>query len=71
MKRSDITDEQVIEACKARMRGDALDAVSYLMDKTGAPCKVVCAAMERSYDRGLIEVGVSLRMAWPKVSTVS
>jgi hypothetical protein len=30
-----------------------------------APYKVIWAAMQRAYDRGLLEFGTSLRGAWP------
>ncbi|AEY69526.1 hypothetical protein AH2_00015 [Burkholderia phage vB_BceS_AH2] len=35
-----------------------------LHERTGEPMKVCYCAMERAYDRGLIECGVSLRGAW-------
>lgn len=66
MKRSDITDQQVVEACIEYRQipfgnGFALDI---LVARTGAPYKVAEAAMERADDRGLIDYGVSLRTAW-------
>lgn len=36
----------------------------YLHEMTGAPINVCFRAMERAHRRGLIEYGVSLRMAW-------
>lgn len=63
MKRKDITDEMV---CRAYADKKALDmtAEALLMERTGAPLKVVYRAMERADDRGLIEWGVSLRTGW-------
>lgn len=64
MKRSDVTDKQVVFACRDRRRFGVY-ADEYIMAETGVPQKVAEAAMERAYDRGYIEVGVSLRTAWP------
>jgi len=36
----------------------------YIQKETGAPEKVIYAAMEREDNRGLLEWGVSLRTAW-------
>ncbi|MCJ2131584.1 hypothetical protein [Methylobacterium sp. E-045] len=35
-----------------------------LVRNTGAPWKVVDAAIERAYDHGLIEFGVTMRSGW-------
>lgn len=69
MKRSDITDRQVVEACK-RYREQPLSSFIIMADDmlqqmTGAPIKVCHAAMERAYDRGFIEWGVSVRSCYP------
>jgi hypothetical protein len=68
MKRSDITDVQVVQAALALhaepSHRDAPFIDARLMEATGAPIKVVYAAMERAESRGLIECGVSLRTAW-------
>lgn len=63
MKRRDITDEMV---CRAYADKKALGttAETLLMERTGAPLKVVYRAMERADDHGLIEWGVSLRTGW-------
>ena len=61
MKRSDISDEQVVAACAAE--GVSIDN---LMDATGAPYKVARAAMVRADMRGLINWGVSIDYAWPE-----
>jgi phosphoheptose isomerase len=72
MKRSDITDAAIVQACldfhafKFTVVGLPAEAPDIALGtSTGAPSKVVMAAMERAYDRGLIAVGVSLRTAWP------
>jgi hypothetical protein len=39
-------------------------ADSFIMEWTGVPEKVAHAAMERAYDHGLIECGVSIRSGW-------
>lgn len=68
MKRSDITDKQVLEAALAYRKDTTPNRpfiTDRLMQMTGAPAKVAYAAMERAEGRGLIECGVSLRTAWP------
>lgn len=64
MKRSDITDEQVVQACvdAALLPTTAGDL---LMKRTGAPWKVAEGAMYRTARRGLIDYGVSLWHAFP------
>jgi len=64
-KRSDITDEQVVRACQLAHQDSKKFATDILAEQTGAPAKVIYAAMERADDRELIEWGVSLRTAWP------
>jgi hypothetical protein len=70
MKRSDISDYEV---CKAyvEMRknwngaeGNFAYPYDILSARFKCPEKVVYRAMERTYDRGLIECGVSLRTGW-------
>lgn len=65
MKRADITDIQVCEACRDchNLPGCPF-ANALLAERTGAPIKVVDAAMERAMSRGLLDCGVSLRTAW-------
>lgn len=59
----------VVRACADQHDGvSATSALATLMQQTGAPEKVVLAAMERAYGRGLIECGVSLGTAWPTSS---
>lgn len=65
MKRSDITDEQVVEACRLALAPFGPRSLDRLIEMTGAPAQVAYAAMERANDRGLIDYGVSLRTAWP------
>lgn len=66
MKRSDISDAQVVEACRLyRVLSLSLRADTMLQAMTGAPIKVCWAAMERAYDRGYIEWGVSVCSCYP------
>jgi len=66
MKTNDISDIQVIEACKKyHENGQGPFALEILINETEAPEKVALRAMERSNNRGLIDYGVSLRSAWP------
>ena len=68
MKRSDISDAQVV-AMAAAFHAYHADRGVLVTDRlcalTGAPEKVAYAALERAYSRGLIECGVSIRTAWP------
>jgi hypothetical protein len=66
VKRSDISDLMVCEATRVFSAGSGLRPMIdlYLLSRTSAPMKVIHAALERAYDRGLIECGVSLRTAW-------
>ena len=65
MKRSDISDRQVV-ACAVRWRNGAGNqfVTDLIVAETGAPLKVAEAAMERAVSRGLLDYGVSLRTAW-------
>lgn len=63
-RRSDIPDEMVAQAYEVWKADGAPFVDERLMEATGAPEKVVYAAMERAYDHGLIEYGVSLRSGW-------
>lgn len=66
MRTSDITDDQVIAACRAWHENPAGNSsIGNLMDATGAPRKVALRAMERASNRGLINWGVSINYAWP------
>lgn len=65
MKRSDITDLMVCKA--AAVYSEARDIrfiTDILVMETGAPLKVVYAAVERTFGRGYLDYGVSLRTAW-------
>jgi len=64
-KRSDISDIEVVLACKRAHETHGPFASELLMEKFQAPEKVVMSAMGRAVDRGYIEWGVSLRSAWP------
>ncbi len=63
MKRSDITQRMVLElyAQPYSFRGPVDTALAAL---TGAPLKVVWAAMQRESDRGLVDYGINLRGGW-------
>ncbi|MBM4489696.1 hypothetical protein GS471_17000 [Rhodococcus hoagii] len=64
MKRSDISDSDVVRACRdARAAGGS--SLGLLVARTNAPRKVALAAMERALDRDLIDYGVSIAYAWP------
>lgn len=65
MKRADITDRMVCEACFDVMAfGDGQMTADELISRAhGVPLKVAHAAMQRAADRGLLWVGVSLRCA--------
>lgn len=73
MKRSDISDAQIVAACKAyhddlkATGGNAGRGISIvrLMLSAGAPEKVARAAMERACRRGLVGVGMGIDWAWP------
>ena len=65
MARKNITDLQVLlalEKWKQDNRGPW--AYETLAAETGECEKVCYRAMERAYDRGLLDYGVSLRTAW-------
>lgn len=70
-KRADITDEMVCGAYRDAL-SMRLPKRGYLKDKSpidllmgkGFPYKVVLAATERAYERGLIDVGTSIGRAW-------
>lgn len=68
MSRKDISDEEVVQACKDFHDGPkgVIRPASWqlIAQRTGQAEKVVYAAMQRAFDRGLIEYGVSLRTAW-------
>ena len=63
-KRSDISQEQVLRAFALPYLAGANRRDEVLMRETGAPEKVVWAAMVREEDRGLIDCGVNLRGGW-------
>jgi hypothetical protein len=62
MARKDVSDAQVLQAYADESGGWA--RVELLMERTGQPEKVVWRAMERAYDRGYIDYGVSLKAGW-------
>ena len=66
MKRSDISDDEIIAACNAYHDAPWLSTrqtpVEALADKY--PPKVILAKMEQMDRRGILDYGVSLRTAW-------
>ncbi len=64
MKRSDIPTKAVLMACNKFHKERGLSPFQILINEFNAPEKVVYAAMERESKKGLIEYGVSLRLAW-------
>ncbi|OQQ28715.1 hypothetical protein A4U94_01335 [Prescottella equi] len=70
MKRSDISDSDVVRACRdARAAGGS--SLGLLIERTNAPRKVALAAMDRALDRDLIDYGVSIAYAWPNGDVAS
>jgi hypothetical protein len=68
VKRSDISDEHVLELCRAWQRGiGAPGALQALLDE-GVPHKVGLAKIYHMADRGLVEWGVSAAYPWPVAS---
>lgn len=64
MSTKDISDLQVLEACRDwQLAGQFADTL--LAVRTTQHPKVAHRALERADQRGLIEWGVSLRTAWP------
>lgn len=62
-KRADISDEEILEACRLFHAGLAPTPDEALADKY--PVKVIMAKMAQLCRKGLIDYGVSLRTAWP------
>lgn len=64
MATKDISDVQVCAAVYAYNVDGLPFADERLQVTTGQPMKVVYCALERAYDRRLIECGTSVRSAW-------
>lgn len=64
MKRSDITTLDVLKSAKLAYTERKGMTWQHIGIRTGAPSKVIYAAMEREYDKGYLECGVSIRTAW-------
>lgn len=65
MATKDISDLQVLQACRDYAAFRSVHFVDdILMTETGECAKVCERAMERAVRRGLIDYGVSLRTAW-------
>lgn len=62
LKRSDISDEEIIEACRAFKAGRAPTPDVALAHKY--PVKLIMAKMRHMESRRILECGVSLRTAW-------
>jgi hypothetical protein len=62
-KRADITDLMVCEAVRDA-KGTNEWPYELLARQTGVPEKVCFRAMERAFDHGLLDYGVSLRSGW-------
>ncbi len=62
MKTSDISDAEILQACRDFHAGAADTPDVALAGKY--PAKLILSKMRRLHDRGLIEYGVSLRTAW-------
>lgn len=65
MKRKDIPTISVLKAYKKMedtVRGKFVDEI--LMEEFNAPEKLVYSAINRDYDKGFIEFGVSIRSGW-------
>lgn len=61
-KRAYIPQSVVLMAFSNSKRGGLVDTI--LKELTGAPDKVIWAAMEREERRGMVDYGVSLRGGW-------
>lgn len=64
MKRHDISTLIVLLAAESAHSEKRFMTWEYIQKMTGAPEKVIYAAMKREDDRGYLEWGVSLRTAW-------
>lgn len=65
VSRKDISDEVVCRAYAWASHSPGLETAEVvLMNFTNAPIKVCMAAIERAFDRGLVDCGVSLRTGW-------
>jgi hypothetical protein len=64
MRRIDITTKMVLDAAKMAHTEKTGMTWEYIQRATGAPEKVIYAAMQREEDKGYLEWGVSLRTAW-------
>lgn len=66
MKRSDISTLTVLSAAlnAHRIKGSGKMTWEYILEETGAPLKIIYAAMDREDRAGYLEWGVSLRTAW-------
>lgn len=63
MKRSDIPEAEIIEACRASRARTAKTPDIALAGKY--PQKLILAKMAQLVEQGKLDYGVSLRTAWP------
>lgn len=64
-QRKMIDTKMVLSACnKFHTNRDSRPPLEIIMEDTGAPEKIVWAALEREEKRGHLDCGVSLRTAW-------
>lgn len=65
MKRSDISDEHVLELTERRRREPGNPGVVHALVAEGVPEKVAFRKVMHMVDRGLMDYGVSPYYAWP------
>lgn len=68
--RRDVTDREVVEAfVEAQRRRDGGPRIVWpedvIVERKSVPRAVAYAAMDRAFDRGFLDFGVSLRAGWP------
>lgn len=62
----DITDEEVVKACRDTMHPRKGNAVAKLIEqRPDQSSRAVISALRRAYDKGLINYGVTIEQAWP------
>lgn len=67
MKRSDISDEHVVQLAQAwRQAPDSNPGVVAALVAEGVPSKLALAKVEHLSERGLLDYGVSPNYAWPR-----
>lgn len=65
MARKNISDKDVVCAVSlARDSGFTWRPIDILKEKTGEPWKVCLRAIERAFERGFLDYGVSIEVPW-------